>query len=307
MDKLRAIQYFVRSVELRTFVAAAAAFDVTPPAVTKLVAALEAELGTRLFNRNTRYLTLTSDGETYYAHCREMLDELTATEGSFADGGGKIRGTIILGMNPIVGANCVMPRLGSFHDRFPDIHFDLRIIHRPAQVSTTGVDVMVATTAIDERDLIAKRIAHTRFIVCASKEYWAKAGVPRVPLDLRSHRTMAFRLYEGSVLDHWEFTKGEERQAVTVRPWAIAADRDWTVEAAVAGAGVVRVTDLTVQRQLRSQALVPVMQDWTSTPGPPVYVIYRKMDRRNRRIQAFVQFVTTLFAQLEAERLQPGS
>src|SRR5437660_1423629 len=114
MDKLRAIHYFNRSAETGSFAAAARSLDVSPPAVTQLVASLEVSLGVALFYRSTRGISLTADGERYYEVSRTAADELQDIEQRLRARGTKPRGTLTIGMRSAVGQNCVMPRIARF-------------------------------------------------------------------------------------------------------------------------------------------------------------------------------------------------
>src|SRR5688572_18777719 len=127
MDKLRALHYFVTAAERGSFTAAARRFEVSVPAVAKLVTALEKSLGARLVNRAARGLTLTADGESYLEACRPLLQELTLADERVNGSAARPRGLLTVGAPSFVAQHCVLPALVDFHARYPDIHVDVRL------------------------------------------------------------------------------------------------------------------------------------------------------------------------------------
>jgi len=140
-----------------------------------------------------------------------------------------------------------------------------------------------------------------KFVTCASPAYWKARGIPQDPEELRGHDCLAFRTPFDVVLDLWKYQRGDDVRSVAVEPRVVADDADWTVEAAVRGAGVVRVGDFA--RELQQGLLEPVLHDWQALEAPPIYVMYRR--RSPARVRVFVDFLTEVFANLEASR--PGS
>lgn len=301
MDKWRAIQYFNRAVERGSFAAAARSFDVSTPAVTQLVSALERVLGVSLFHRTSRGLSLTADGERFYETTRRIAADLLDAEQRLAPRGAKPRGVLTVGMRHSVGQNCVMPRIGRFLERFPDVE----IVTKPAPVEALdreNVDVAVMVGWPPQRDLVVRHLAQTRHVVCASADYWARAGQPRDPDELRHHHCLVFSNDEGVFVDRWTFTKGAEQRSVDVSSRLLSGDRNWLDAAARAGAGVMRVTDLTAVPDLASGLLVPVLTDWESPASPTVYALYRRNQRQSRLLRAFLDFLSEVFAELERAR-----
>lgn len=306
MDKWRAIQYFNSAVERGSFAAAARSFDVSAPAVTQLVRELERSLGVLLLHRTTHGLALTADGERYYETSRRVAADLLDAEQRVAPRGAKPRGTLTIGMRHSVGHNCVMPKIGRFLVRFPDVE----VVTKPVAIDAIGrenVDVAVMVGWPPERDFLVRHLAQTRHVVCASAEYWARAGQPREPDELRHHHCLVFSNDEGVFVDRWTFTRGSEQRSVDVRSRLFSGDRNWLDVAARAGAGVMRVTDLTAVSDLTSGALVPVLTDWESAASPTIYALYRRSHRQSRLVRVLLDFLSEVFAELENERpLAPG-
>ena len=303
MDRLRGIEYFVSAAELGSISAAADALGVSPPAVSKLLAALESRLRIPLFTRTGRGIVLTPDGENYLARCRKILEDIESAEAALTIPVQSPRGTLVVGIPPNLATYCIAPALHRFRGRFPEIIIHLRRAYRDSDLAAQGLDVLLALAWLGKDDLIASRLAQTRFLICAAPAYWARAGTPQVPADLATHDCLVYRIPEAIVLDKWTFARGEERSAVQLRPKAVCDEQGWLITAALNGAGVVRAVDLTVQHHLERGELVPALLDWEGCEAPPIHVIYRKVQRRNERVRAFVQFVRDLFLELESGRL----
>ena len=302
MDKLRAMEYLVRVVEAGSFAAAARELDVSPPAVTKLISALEHELGTPLLRRNSRHLSLTSDGEQFFPVCASALEDLRAAEARLAVNRTGASGKLIVGMPTIVGEHLVAPFLPEFLRRHPELTFDLRVVNFPTERSAALVDVLLLIGWPEASDMVAKCIAQTRFVTCASPAYWQVRGIPRDPNELLSHDCLAHRSPRGVVLDLWKYRRGDEVRSVAVEPRIVSDERDWMVQAALRGLGVVRLTDVISGPLLEQGVLQAALEDWEGLEAPPLYVLYRRGMRSSTRVRAFVDFVTALFADLETSR-----
>src|SRR4051812_1892840 len=306
MDKLRAIQYMVRAAESGSFAAAAKSLDISTPAVAQLVRALERTLGVVLFHRTGRGLTLTVAGERYYEASRRMTAELANIEQSFGARTARPRGTLTVGMRAAVAQNCVMPRILRFLTRYPDVDLVTKPARTVADLDEAKLDIAVLMGWPSERDLIARPLAQARYVVCASPQYWLREGRPLEPEDLSNHHCLLFRSSSEILLDRWIFERNGERRTVDVRTRLVSDDRPWLDEAACAGAGVVRLADLTASRSFSSGLLVPVLTDWEAAEAPTIYALYRRSQRQSQLVRAFLEFLTDVFAELQSERAPGG-
>ncbi len=176
MDRLRAMEYFVRVVEAGSFAAAARELDVSPPAITQLIGALERELGAPLLRRDSRHLSLTPDGEQFLPACANALAELRAAEARLSVNRTRASGKLIVGIPLIVGQHCVAPFLPEFLSRHPGLALDLRLVSHPQDPLTALVDVLISIGWPEEIDMVAKCIAQMRLVTCASPAYWEATG-----------------------------------------------------------------------------------------------------------------------------------
>ena len=302
MDKLRALQYFIAAAEDRSLSGAARRLDVSVPAVSKLITSLEQTLGATLFDRTVQGLTLTSNGEIYLEACQPLFDQLAAADDAIRGATANVRGTLVVGSPQMLAQHCLLPGLPRFHARYPDLQIDIRDI-RPTDSAAGGVDVYVVWGWTDPpANLIQRRIGQSRFLICAAPRYWVANGVPLRPKDLEHHVCLLFRTPEGTVHDLWQLERDGVKESVAARGWLVSNHRDVALDAALAGEGVARLTDLTIYTHVRSGRLVPALLDWEMRDAPPIDLLYRPNQRRIPRVRVFIDFVTELFRALEAER-----
>jgi DNA-binding transcriptional LysR family regulator len=301
MDKLRAIQYFNRAVEAGSFAAAARSLEVSAPAVTQMIGALERALRVVLFHRTPRRLTLTADGERYYEISRKIAAELQDVELRLASRGVKPRGTLTVGMWSTVAQYCVMPRINRFLERFPDVDIIARPVGPVETMDREALDVSVLVGWPIGGDFVVRPLAQTRYVVCASPEYWRRAGTPGEPDELRHHDCLVYRGMREVVLDRWSFRRNGRQVSVDVKGRLLSDHRSWLDEAACSGAGVIRGADLTLGRYLSSGLLTPALTDWEALDPPSIFAMYRKSHRRSRLVRVFLDFLVDIFRELEHE------
>ena len=302
MDKLRALEYFVAAAEEGTFSGAARRLDVSVPAVSKLVTALEKHLGAALFERTTQGLTLSTDGARYLETCQGLLEQLGEADDAISGAAARPRGTLVVGAPAFVLQNCLVEALPQFHTRFPDLQLELRIVTRLSDPDANDADVLLLFGWHDVTDMVQRPIGQTQFHVLAAPAYWAANGIPRRPSELARHNCLCFRNPQGTLLDLWSFERDGEAESVTVSGWLSSSDREALALAALAGEGVVRFSGLTAWQHVRSGRLVPVLDDWKQRDAPPVYVLYRAARRNAAKVRLFVDFVSELFRRLSTER-----
>jgi DNA-binding transcriptional LysR family regulator len=304
MDKLRALQYFLVAAEESSFSAAARRFGVSATAVIKLVTTLERNLGVRLFERGANGVSLTAAGAAYVDACAPALatlaeaDELTRTSAVRAPG------RVVVGVQHVIARGALAEALPRFHARHPEIHVDLRDFNRVTKEQTHGVDAFLVLGWPRADDLVQRRIAAGRFVVAAAPAYWTAHGVPEHPRDLARHACLPLRAVDGTIMDLWTFTRGDERESVPVQGWLTTSNthRDTLLDLALGGHGVARLLDWTDRAAFASGRLVRVLADWQSAEAPPVNLLYRPSAARIPRVRLFVNFVVELFREIEVAR-----
>ena len=302
MDKLRALHYFVVAAEEGSLSAAARRFDVSVPAVTKLVSALERDLGVKLLDRSTQGLALTARGAQYLESCTPLLAQLADADRALTSSGARRARNLVVGAPPLFSRALLVPALADWHERHPHVHIDLRTLDflTLKDTATRGVDVLVALGWPGGVDLVQRPLAQSRLVVCASPAYWRRHGVPTQPSDLVNHACPLVRSPEGTVLDLWRHTRGEVVQEVAVSGWLTCASRDDVLQAVLLGQGVGRFADLSVWPFVRDGLLQPALLDWESSDSPPFSALIRPDSRRDAVVQEFVAFLSELLRPVEA-------
>jgi DNA-binding transcriptional LysR family regulator len=302
MDKLRALHYFVAAAEEGSFSAAARRFDVSVPAVTKLVTALERDLGVTLLDRSTQGLALTARGAQYVESCTPLLAQLADADRALAAPGARRARSLVVGAPPLLSRALLVPALADWHARHPCVHIDLRTMDflTVKDTATRGVDVLVALGWPGSVDLVQRPLAQSRLIICASPAYWRRHGMPARPSDLSSHACALVRSPEGTVLDLWRHTREGVVDEVAVGGWLTCASRDDVLQAVLLGQGVGRFADLSVWPFVRDGLLQPVLLDWESSDAPPFSALIRPESKRDAVVQDFVGFLSDLLVPVEA-------
>jgi DNA-binding transcriptional LysR family regulator len=295
MDRLRAIEYFNRAVEQGSFAAAARSCDVTTAAVTQLISALEQSLGVRLFHRSRHGLALTAEGERYYETSSRVAQLMREVELTLQPRGAKPRGRLVVGLRPQVGQCSVAPHIARFLARYPDIELVLKTI-TTIKALDEGVDIAVLIGWPSDGEAVVRILAQTELIVCASPQYWDRAGMPQDPEDLRNHHCMVLRSAGGMLLDRWIFEKGGERRVIDVRARIFSDDGGMLHQAACGDAGVVRLVDLVLRSYLSTGLLVRALEDWKALEAPLLFAAYPKRQRQSKLVRAFIEFLQEIFA-----------
>ena len=207
------------------------------------------------------------------------------------------RGGLVIGAHPEL---IQLPWLSRFHKRYPAIQLDVRPVNRNRLLEVSA-DVYLVHGWLDQPDLVHRRIAQARLLTCAAPSYWAEKGIPAHPRDLEHHDCLLYTNDEGTVADLWKFERDGKIESVTVSGWLISNNRRLTGVAALAGEGVVRVSDLKFWDELRAARLVPVLLDWTMLDSPPINILFAASQRHNLLLQLFCDFVAEAFRGVEAE------
>jgi LysR family transcriptional regulator, regulator for bpeEF and oprC len=310
MDKLRALEYFIAAADGASFSAAARHYDVSVAAVAKLIGALESDLKVKLMERRSNGVLLTAAGSSYLESCRPLVAALADADEIATGAMSKVRGTVVVGVQPVIAQECLTAALPRFLAAHPEVQLDVRHFMRPTEDQVRGVDVMLVVGWPHADDLVQRRLGAVSYVVCAAPSYWATNGVPRHPSDLDRHNCLCVRSSQtGAVMDLWRFRKAEEEVSVAARGTVIADNihRDLVRDLMVAGVGVGRILEWDTQHDARfaTGALVPALRDWVSPEVPPVTLLHPPSVRRIPRVRLFIDWVTQLFSDIERQRHTP--
>jgi LysR family transcriptional regulator for bpeEF and oprC len=295
MDRLQSMEVFRWVVDLGSFSRAADRLDLSKATVTAHVAALESRLGVRLLHRTTRKLALTDDGAAYLDHVRRVLADVEETEGILTAGRSLPRGVLRVDLPVSIGRQFVVPALPRFAAQYPELKVVAILEDRRADLIEAGIDAALRIGPLEDSSLVARRVYEADFVACASPDYLAVHGTPQTPADLARHNCLGlYAVSRGQVLD-WVFEKDGERVSFTPGGNLSISNGEALLDAAVAGAGIVMMFDMTASRWLASGALRPLLQDWQRRDRYPISVVYPQSRHLSAKVRAFSDFVAGLF------------
>lgn len=293
MDKLRAMHLFCRTVEGRSFAAAAQSLDLVGSALSKTVTALEQDLGFRLLNRSTRSLSLTEEGAAYYEQCRRILQEIEEVEAHGRGGRSQARGLLRVGMHPGLRFG-MLTRLGAFLDQHPGVKVETVITNSPGAVIDDGLDLVLHIGRLADSSLVARQVGWARSIVCAAPGYLAASGTPRHPSGLAEHRAVIYGRRDEDRNTRWEFTRGTEQLAVDVPVRVVSRDGIGLMDAVLGGCGIARPFDVAAQHWLGTGEIVAVLPDWQGERHAISAVLSPQARSTSLKVLAYVDFAAEL-------------
>ena len=296
MDQLAALRAYVRIVETGSFTQAATTLGMPKPTVSKLVQQLEAHLHTRLLSRTTRRLAVTSDGAAYYERACRLLADLDELDASVTASQAKPRGKLRIDVSSAIAKEIIVPALGRFFTRYPDIQLDIGVSDRPADLIAENVDCVIRAGVIGDLSLIARRVAELHMTTCAAPGYLQVHGMPQHPSDLaRSHRIVGFLQHHLTEARPLSFRRGAETLEVAGRYQTAVNDSQIYLAAALAGHGIVQIPSFMVRSHLNSGAMQLVLPDWQVSPLP-LHVVYPPNRHLSTRLRVFVDWTAHEFA-----------
>lgn len=264
MDKLDAMQTFVRVAEAGSFIAVANQLQVARSVVTRQIAALEKYLGTKLITRSTRSLALTAAGSAYLEKCRVILNMVDAAESSLAEEKTVPRGRIRLGLPLSYGLQELMPALLDFARDQPFIELIMDLSDQRANLIEEGLDLSIRITAELQPGDIVRKLGECQLLTLASPGYLAQHGEPRHPSELRHHDCLIYA--SDSATTQWAYCEGTQGLQVPVRGRIVANNGSALTEAAARGMGITRQPDFIAAPYLAQGRIKSVLQDFEIAP-----------------------------------------
>ena len=286
---------FIASADEGSFSAAARHLGLTPAAVSKSVAQLESRLGVRLFQRSTRQLALTTDGERLYGQVRLPWREISDALTDLRQGAGKPAGTLKIALAHTVGREYLVPLLGEFVRRYPDVVPDLHFDNRQVDLVAEGFDVAIGGGIELTDALIARELARPRVVLVASPAYLKAHRAPKHPEDLVRHRGLLRRSLATGRLMPWALKNSAGQELIaSVRPVMVLDDPEAMARAASTGMGIALLPLPHALPLLESGALVRVLRDWHAESRPlSIYYTSRKLVPA--KVRVFVDYILQEF------------
>ena len=288
-DLLSLMKTFVRVVEAGSFSTVAAQTGSSQPTISRQVAALEAHLGSLLFQRTTRSLTLTDDGRVFYGHATRSLESLSEAESAVGKRQGRPTGTLRLACAVVFGRLHVIPRLPRFMQRYPDVDIDLLMNDGFSDLVEEGIDLSIRVGEVTDSNLIARKIGVTRRVLVAAPDYLQRAGVPQTPQELQDHSCIVYsRLASGT---NWTFDTPDRPLQVPIKGRYRVNNTEGVRAAVLQGLGIgyVPVWHF-VEREIEQGRLVALLTDWVAPPQP-ISAVYPSRRYLAPKVRAMVDYL----------------
>ena len=290
MDRLDAMELFVRVVETGSFSAVARERAVTQSSVSKQIAALEAHLGVKLLSRSTRALSLTEEGEVLFPEARRLVSDFDAVEGRLRSGKVRLTGWLRVAASVGYGRRILMPRIESFLERHPGVRIDLKLSDGFTDLIEQGIDVAIRIGDLPDSSLVVRKIGVSERVLVAHPKYFSRsqAGRPSLdhPRDLTAHNCIVYT--EVATQNVWEFVgPKEEIEHVRVSGNLQSNSSEAIRAAALSGLGICYAPNWLLPEELASGDVVKLLPQWRARPSP-IHAVFPIHRRHVAKIDAFV-------------------
>ncbi|HZJ55359.1 MAG TPA: LysR family transcriptional regulator [Myxococcaceae bacterium] len=298
MDRIRAMELFVRVVETGSFTAAASALRLSRTRATTEIQQLEAHLGVRLLQRTTRRVSPTGDGALYYEEVRRLLRELRELEAGLGAAAASARGRLRVDVPAAAGREVIAPALPKFLERHPEISLELGSTDRPVNLVAEGVDCVVRGGDVHDDTLVGRRLADLPVVTCAAPAYLERHGKPRTPYELGDHVFVNFFSARTGRVFEVDWTPPDGGASVVLRPRHVVAANDagtW-IALAAAGLGIVQAPlSPGVRERIRRRELRVLVPGWRPEPLP-THVLYLATRVLPARVRVWVDWLVELYS-----------
>ncbi len=288
MDRLAAMEAFVRVIDTGSFSGAARHLRKGQPAVSKAVASLEAHLGVKLLMRSTHGFTATEAGLSFYERARRTLEEADEAELAARGAGATLSGRLRISCATTFARLHVVPRLAAFLDAHPSLQMDIVMDDRNVHLIEEGIDVALRMGVLADSSLTARKIGQRPRHVVATPAYFERYGVPATPADLMAHNAIIYDQRGGGAV--WTFTKAQSQVAVTVRGRLQMTAAEGVREAVFANLGLTVTSEWMFAPELASGRAVAVLTDW-ELPPIGVWAVFPTGRQANAKARAFATFI----------------
>lgn len=297
-DRLNGMRVFAQVVEAKSFSAAADRLGMSKSLASRHVSALEQALSVKLLNRSTRKLSLTEGGAVFYEHCARIVQEAELAEQRLTRTQSEPAGLVRVTAVPAFAVRHVLPALTEFHQKYPKIQVKLFCSNRALDLGEEGFDLGIRVSFSPAPNLVARKLAVNRSVLCASPAYLKRHGMPRRVEDLRKHECVLFPALAPKGI--WTMRRDGRRYSVQVAG-AFETDEMDAVRAAVtAGLGVGILPLYMVGDALQQGQLVPLLRQFQVVPESAIYLVYLPNRTLSSRVRALIDFLAQRFGPVPA-------
>ncbi|MDI6029405.1 LysR family transcriptional regulator [Corticibacterium sp. UT-5YL-CI-8] len=291
-DSFQDIRVFAQIAKSGSFTAAGRELALNPSTVSKCVSRLEKKFGVRLFNRTTHSVRLSEEGKMLLEKALIVIDAMSDAdslkEGFSSTPSGRLRVYAL----PAFALFQLAPVLPEFLTAYPGMEIDVQLGTENIDSISTDIDVVFRFGQIRDSSLISRKLADSRWVVCAAPSYLERFGYPENPGELSRHNCLGFSLE--TFRQPWMFRtiSGE----LPIKGSAKSNHAPMLRELALRGVGIIRVADFVVSNDMRDGNLVPLLTDFASEATEPLYALYQPQPKQAQRIRVFIDFLYRKFS-----------
>ena len=289
MESLTSILSFVKTAESLSFVSAARAIGISATAVGKNVARLEASLNVRLFQRSTRKVSLTVEGEMFYERCRKILDDLQDAEAMLSHSVQAPRGRLRVSL-PTIGYRFLLPMMPDFRKAYPEVELELDFNDQLVDLINDGFDVVIRSGDLVDSRLMSRRLGPFRFVLCAAPGYLERKGRPEKLLDLELHDCLRYRFVTTGKIMDWTLTSDPEITQLRLNSSITLNNMEAMLTATIDGHGIAYMPDFLVKDVLARGELETLLDGYTKDQGI-FWVVWPSSRHLSPKIRVFVDFI----------------
>lgn len=293
IDRLNGMRVFAQVVEAKTFSAAADKLGMSKSLASRHVSALERSLSVKLLNRSTRRLSLTEAGALFYEHCARIVQEAELAEQRLTRIQSEPAGLVRVTAAPAFAIRHVLPALAEFHQKYPKIRISLSCSNRALDLGAERFDLGIRVSFSPTPNLVARKLAANRSVLCASPAYLERHGMPRRIEDLRTHECVLFPALAPKGV--WTLQRNRRKYSVQVAGALETDDMDAVRAAVAAGLGIGVLPAYMVGDALQRGQLVPLLREFQVAPQSAIYLVYLPNRTLSSRVRVLIEFLAKLF------------
>lgn len=288
MDKLRCMEVLIAVVECGSFSAAATKLSISAVMVGKYIAQLEQQLGMRLIERTTRKQALTSAGISYFAQCKQILEQVRAAESSLESLQQQARGVLRVSAPVNLGSTFIAPLIADYLRQYPLVQLELLLSNTRVDLIEDGFDLAIRTGALRDDSVVARPLLNYRMQMCASPAYLAENGTPQHPAELLQHHVLTHLVW--GQRNEWPHLALADGLVWPCKSRFATNDSQALRQAALHGAGIVFQPAVVLADDVRRGDLLPILEGFLPA-AQAVHLIYLPNARPRPTLNSLVEFL----------------
>lgn len=298
MDRLKALEIFLHVVDCLNFSRAAEHLQLPRSTISAVIAQLERDLNVRLFQRTTRSISLTTDGQLLAERSRPLLHDLDELENLFRQANTAISGRLKIDVPNRMAARLIIPALPDFLALHPQLELMIGATDRAVDLIQEGIDCVIRVGQNEQQNLIARPLGELSMVNCASPAYLQQHGIPQTLADLSQHQFIRFAQQHGEA--QWDYQQQGKNLSLAFAAQVTVNQADSYLACALAGLGIIQIPRYDVQDLLDKGQLQAILPDYRPA-AMPVVALYPDRRHLTRRLRVFLEWVSGLFIALTAQ------